>query len=151
MVKRKEDQSSKNISPPESGGVSALGGRGGQINNLPHLKTFRKELRNNLTPAEAFLWNLLKNKQLEGRKFRRQHSVGNYILDFYCPEEKQPIELDGEGHFEASQADYDYDRDLFLNEYDIKVLRFENKDVFENTENVLQAIKDEFGWAGIAS
>ena len=58
-------------------------------------KTKRKKLRNNLTPAEAALWNLLKNSQLEGRKFRRQHSVGFYILDFYCPSERMAIELDG--------------------------------------------------------
>ena len=136
-------------SPPVSGGVSTKGGRGGQktkINNLPHLKTFRKELRNNLTPAEATLWTMLKNKQLEGRKFRRQHSVANYILDFYCPSEKLAIELDGQGHFEATQAEYDYERDLFLNTVGIKVLRFENKEVFNNPEAVLESIKEEFGW-----
>src|SRR5690606_37295233 len=83
------------------------------INNLPHLKTFRKQLRNNLTPAEASLWKMLQGKQLDGRKFRRQHSVTNYILDFYCPAEKLAIELDGQGHFEASQAEYDFERDLF--------------------------------------
>ena len=55
-----------------------------QLNNLPDLKTFRKELRNQLTPAEAKLWGYLKTKQLDGRKFRRQHSVGPFILDFYC-------------------------------------------------------------------
>ncbi len=147
-------------SPPDVGGVSTAGGRGGQentptpegrrgekrIHNLPHLKTFRKQLRNNLTPVEATLWNMLKNKQLEGRKFRRQHSVGNYILDFYCPGEKLAIELDGQGHFEAAQANYDYERDLFLQNFGIKVLRFENKEVFEHPEQVLEVIKREFGW-----
>ncbi len=132
-------------------------GRGGQdhntskeradkIHNLPHLKTFRKQLRHNLTPAEATLWNMLKNKQLKGRKFRRQHSVGNYILDFYCPSEKLAIELDGEGHFQATQEEYDYERNLFLSTFGIKVLRFENKEVFENPEKVLAAIEQEFGW-----
>ncbi|HPX59600.1 MAG TPA: DUF559 domain-containing protein, partial [Bacteroidales bacterium] len=57
-----------------------------RLNNLPHLKTFRRELRKQLTPAEAKLWTLLKGKQMEGRKFRRQHSIANYILDFYCTE-----------------------------------------------------------------
>ncbi|EPR65653.1 N-6 DNA methylase [Cyclobacterium qasimii] len=141
MAKGQSAQSS----PPSQGGVAE--GRGGyKINNLPHLKTFRKELRNNLTPAEASLWTLLQNKKLDGRKFRRQHSVGNYILDFYCPSEKLAIELDGQGHFNEVQAEYDRERDLFINAFGIKVLRFENKEVFENTESVLNAIKEEFGW-----
>ncbi len=116
------------------------------INNLPHLKTFRKNLRNNLTPAEAKLWSLLKTKQLEGRKFRRQFSVANYILDFYCPSEKLAIELDGEPHFEAAQADYDYERDLFLKHCGIKVLRFENRWVWDNPEGLLEEVKSNFGW-----
>ncbi|MEQ8477307.1 DUF559 domain-containing protein [Fulvivirga sp.] len=116
------------------------------FNNLPHLKTFRKELRNNSTPAEATLWTLLSGKKLEGRKFRRQHSVANYILDFYCPSEKLAIELDGQGHFEAAQAEYDRERDLFINHLGIKVLRFENKEVFEHPEALLEQVKAEFGW-----
>jgi very-short-patch-repair endonuclease len=116
------------------------------INNLPHLKTFRKELRNNLTPAEASLWKLLQGKQLGGRKFRRQHSVANYILDFYCPSEKLAIELDGQGHFEAAQAEYDNERDLFLLHCGIKVLRFENKWVWDNPEGLLEEVKKNFGW-----
>jgi very-short-patch-repair endonuclease len=70
-----------------------------RIHNRVELKPFRKKLRNNSTSAEATLWTYLKNRQLEGRKFRRQHSIGNYIADFYCPEEQLVIELDGEGHF----------------------------------------------------
>jgi very-short-patch-repair endonuclease len=129
-------------SSPDLGEVSE--GRRG-LNNLPHLKTFRKELRKNLTPAEAKLWSLLKGKQL-GRKFRRQFSVGNYILDFYCPSENLAIELDGQGHFEATQAEYDAERDLFLLHTGIKVLRFENKLVWDNPEGVLEEIKKNFGW-----
>nr|WP_293285151.1 type ISP restriction/modification enzyme [Allomuricauda sp.] len=116
-----------------------------KIANLPYLKTFRRELRNNLTPAEAALWKLLKGKQLEGRKFRRQHSVGNYILDFYCPSEQIAIELDGQGHFEATQAEYDRERDLFLNHYGIRVLRFENKWVWDNPEGLLDTVRGYFG------
>jgi very-short-patch-repair endonuclease len=116
-----------------------------KIANLPYLKTFRRELRNNLTPAEAALWKMLKGKQLEGRKFRRQHSVGNYILDFYCPSEQIAIELDGQGHFEATQAEYDRERDLFLNHYGIRVLRFENKWVWDNPEGLLDTVRGYFG------
>jgi very-short-patch-repair endonuclease len=129
-------------SSPDLGEVSE--GRRG-LNNLPHLKTFRKELRNNLTPAEAKLWTLLKGKQL-GRKFRRQFSVANYILDFYCPSENLAIELDGQRHFEATQAEYDAERDLFLLHTGIKVLRFENKWVWDNPEGLLEEIKKNFGW-----
>jgi very-short-patch-repair endonuclease len=117
-----------------------------RLNNLPHLKTFRKELRKNLTPAEAKLWTYLQNSQLDGRKFRRQHSVANYILDFYCPSEKLAIELDGEIHIDAVQAEYDKERDLFLQATGIQVLRFENKIVFENPQGLMDAIKNEFGW-----
>jgi very-short-patch-repair endonuclease len=142
-------------SPPFEGGVSA--GRGGfetsvtreskeRVNNLPYLKTFRKNLRNNLTPAEATFWKVIQNKQFEGRKFRRQHSVGNYILDFYCPSEKLAIELDGEVHFNETAREYDYERKLFLEHYGIKVLRFENKLVFEELGWVLGVVKSNFGW-----
>jgi very-short-patch-repair endonuclease len=143
-------------SPPFKGGVR-LQPRGGsnystppnskeKINNLPHLKTFRKELRNHLTPAEAAFWKAVQNKKLDGRKFRRQHSVGNYILDFYCPTEKLAIELDGQVHFGDKARTYDYERRLFLEYFGIKVLRFENKLVFEDLEWVLGVIKNNFGW-----
>lgn len=143
-------------SPPLKGGESAQR-RGGykvsktkiskeKINNLPYPKTFRKELRNNLTPAEARFWKVIQNKNLDGRKFRRQHSVGNYILDFYCPSEKLAIELDGEVHFGDVAREYDYERQLFLEIYAIKILRFENKFVFQELEWVLEVIKNNFGW-----
>ena len=115
-----------------------------QINNRPELKQYRKELRNNGTSAEATLWRFLKGKQLEGRKFRRQHSVENYILDFYCPSERLAIELDGAGHFSASGLDYDHERTKVLNSHGITVVRFENCEVFEATEAVLETIKSNF-------
>ncbi|HSV89191.1 MAG TPA: DUF559 domain-containing protein, partial [Bacteroidales bacterium] len=137
--------SSPDYSPPYEGGVAQRAGVVEQLNNLPHLKTFRKELRNNLTPAEAKLWTLLKGKQMAGRKFRRQHSVANYILDFYCPEERIAIELDGQGHFEATQAEYDREREFFLETVGIRVLRFENKWVWDNPEGLLETVKSYFG------
>ena len=119
-----------------------------KLNNLPALRTFRKELRSNLTPAEAKLWSMLKNSQLEGRKFRRQHSFSGYILDFYCSSEKLAIELDGEVHFNERAEQYDHERSLFLKYFGIRVLRFENKWVFEAPEWVLGHIRDCFGWHG---
>jgi len=114
------------------------------IHNRKELKELRQTLRTNATPAEWTLWNKLKQKQLDGRKFRRQHSVGDYILDFYCPMEKLCIELDGVYHFTSTQKQLDQLRTEYLNSLDIKVLRFENKDVLENIETVLKKIKAEF-------
>ncbi|MEQ9101011.1 MAG: DUF559 domain-containing protein [Imperialibacter sp.] len=115
-----------------------------RIYNRPVLKGYRKQLRNNLTSAEATLWNYLKGKQLEGRKFRRQFSVENYIIDFYCPSERLAVELDGAGHFTEEGLVYDEERTKVLNAHEIRVIRFENKEVFEAIEHVLHAIKSNF-------
>lgn len=115
------------------------GGRG--LNNLPVLRTFRKELRNHLTPAEAKLWTYLQRSQLGKRKFRRQHSVGFYILDFYCPAERL-----GAAHDSEEAQARGHERDLFLTYCHIKVLRFENQRVFLQPEAVLAEIEGHFGW-----
>jgi very-short-patch-repair endonuclease len=112
-----------------------------QIHNKHELKEIRGTLRNNLTAAEATLWTLLKGKQLGGKKFRRQHSVGSYILDFYCPSAKLAIELDGEHHFTAEGQTADAIRTRFLESLNIKVLRFENEEVFQSPEGVLDEIR----------
>lgn len=119
---------------------------GVRLNNLPTLRTFRKELRSHLTPAEAKLWTYLQRAQLEGRKFRRQHSVGGYILDFYCPVERLAVELDGAAHDSETARLYDEERDLFLLHCHIRVLRFENKWVFLQPDCVLAEIAKHFGW-----
>ena len=116
------------------------------IHSLPELSTFRTQLRSHLTPAEAFFWNLVKRSALDGRKFRRQHSVGKYILDFYCASERLGIELDGQVHFNDAAAIYDYERRLFLERFGIVVLRFENWLVFDEPEFVLGTIRSFFGW-----
>ncbi len=115
-----------------------------QIHNHPRLKQKRRDLRNNSTPAEIRLWNYLKNKQLNNRKFRRQHSIGNFIVDFYCPCEKLVIELDGSIHSNIVNEEYDANRTKFLNSLDIKVIRFKNDDVFNNIENVMLTTIDNF-------
>ena len=113
-----------------------------RIHNNKDTFAFRKELRNRLTPAEAFLWNHLKKRKLEGRKFRRQHSIEIFIVDFFCYEEQLIIELDGEVHNDPNQMSYDDKRTKRLEKLGNRVLRFENKMVFENLSSVLQEIKE---------
>lgn len=114
------------------------------IHNKKEMLNNRKALRNNSTAPEAMLWRCLQKSQLEGRKFRRQHSVGNYILDFYCPKERLAIELDGAHHFTLAGNMNDEERDKYLASLNIKVLRFENRLLFENLEGVLEEIKQHF-------
>jgi len=115
------------------------------LNNRKNLKKRRKQLRNNATLAEKILWNRLRNQQLKGRKFRRQHSFGNYILDFYCPSEQLAIEVDGKGHDTMDYSEYDQKRTKCLNRCGIKVLRFTNREIVEHIEYVLGKIGNEFG------
>lgn len=114
------------------------------IHNWKSLKETRKELRNNLTSAEATLWSMLQKSQLDERKFRRQHSIGPYIVDFYCPKEKLVIELNGKSHFETSGLIYDEQREIYLEGLGYRVMRFENSEIFENPERVLLEIKGHF-------
>jgi len=115
-----------------------------RINNLKRLEANRKKLRNNATSAEETLWIFLKKRRLSGRKFRRQFSVQNYILDFYCFDEKLAIELDGKHHYTTEGRILDAERDAFLRGMGIQVLRFENRRVFENVKKVLEEIEKSF-------
>lgn len=115
-----------------------------QIHNKKELLEFRRELRKNLTPAEAFLWNCLKAKQLDGKKFAKQHSIGNYIVDFYLASDKLIIELDGAVHQNTTAAEYDQVRTEYLKNKGFKVIRFENKMVFDNLESVMMEIRQNF-------
>lgn len=114
------------------------------INNKPELKNYRKQLRNNSTSAEAVLWTHLQRSQVEDRKFRRQHSLGNFIADFYCPSEKLVIELDGEQHYHEPGIEKDRIKENYLKSIGIRVIRFENKWVFEDIAWVLEQIKAAF-------
>ncbi|MFT4601182.1 MAG: very-short-patch-repair endonuclease [Arenicella sp.] len=103
---------------------------------------FRRDLRKNQTTEEAILWQRIRAKKL-GHKFRRQHSFGNYILDFYCFELKFAIELDGAHHYTEEGREKDKIRDEFLENNGIKVLRIENKHILENLSIVLNLIEEE--------
>ncbi len=102
-----------------------------------------RKLRTNRTEAETHLWHFLRARRLGGYKFRRQHPVGNYILDFYCPEKKLTVELDGEQHSDEDQMVYDQKRAAILDVTGIKVLRYWDHDVFQNTEGVVEDILHE--------
>ena len=97
-----------------------------------------RNLRKKSTDAERILWSRLKAKQLNGYKFRRQHPIGNYIVDFVCLSEKLIVELDGGQH--AIQKEKDAKRDSWLRNEGYKILRFWNNDVFENINGVLAVI-----------
>ena len=109
--------------------------------NRKDLKSFRSSLRNKSTSAEAELWNILKSKKLEGRKFRRQYSIGSYIVDFCCPSEKFIIELDGNPQEEYHKIQKDEKRDKYLESLGFTILRFENRFVFQDPEYVKNEIR----------
>ncbi len=115
-----------------------------QIHTRKELKEYRKFLRENMTMAEAFLWNFLKAKKLEGKRFTRQHSIGNYIVDFYCASEKLIVELDGQVHLNSTIEEKDLKRTSYLESLGFHVIRFENKMVFDFLPTVLKEIKNNF-------
>jgi very-short-patch-repair endonuclease len=105
-----------------------------------NLKGFARELRKNMTETEIFLWKQLRRKQLYGYQFYRQKNIGNYIVDFYCPAAKLIIELDGGHHYSDDGMRCDEQRDNYLSSLGIKILRFPDREVFKNTEGVIEEI-----------
>jgi very-short-patch-repair endonuclease len=106
--------------------------------STPSIEASALELRREMTPAEERLWNALKDRKLGGLKFRAQHPVGRFILDFYCPSQRLVIELDGGVH--EKQLEYDQARTEFLNAYGYRVIRFPNEEVLTNLTSVLKQI-----------
>lgn len=111
-----------------------------KIFNKSQYKQRRQHLRNNMTEPEKRLWQVLRNGQM-GVKFRRQHGIGHYIADFYCPELKLVVELDGDSHFLGSALDYDRTRNDFMLSLGITTIRLKNDDVITNIEGVHQHIQ----------
>ena len=101
--------------------------------------TVARLLRRGMTDAERKLWSLVRNSQLNV-KFRRQEPFGKYVLDFYCPKAKLNIEIDGGQHYTDEGQRQDADRDRYLQEKGIKVLRFSNTDVLQNEDGVIAVI-----------
>jgi len=126
------------LSPPSPCG-RGLGGGGSRMKPQHSLITYARNLRNNGTDVERFVWRYLRNSQIEGVKFRRQQPVENYIVDFVSFSPKVVIELDGSQH--AENRRYDEQRDACLRRNGFTVLRFWNNEVFENIEGVLEVIR----------
>src|SRR5690606_34715958 len=112
------------------------------VHSRKELQELRRQLRKKLTPAEAYLWSHLKTRQLQNRRFTKQHSIGNYIVDFYCAAEKLVIELDGEVHNSPEAQEYDIKRTRYFESLGYKVIRFENKMVFDFLPSLLKEIQD---------
>jgi len=104
------------------------------------LTPLAKQLRRNATDAENLLWHKLRNRQMNGHKFRRQQPLGTYIVDFVCHELRLVVELDGGQH--AVDTERDQTRDAHLRAQGYTVLRFWNNEVFENFEGVLTTIAE---------
>ncbi len=104
------------------------------------LKLFSQQLRKNMTDAERRLWTRLRGKQLKGLQFYRQKIIGSYIVDFCCPSAKLVIELDGGQHYSEEGRKKDEIRDQYLAGEGLQVLRFSDRDIFDNIEGVLERI-----------
>lgn len=105
----------------------------------PSIKRSR-QLRRTMTPAETRLWAALRNRQLDGLKFRRQQALGPYILDFVCAEKRLIVEVDGAVH--DDQMDYDAARTEHLNAYGYRIVRFRNDEVLNELGTVLETIRE---------
>jgi len=111
----------------------------------PAILARARELRRPLTPQEQKLWQRIRNKQLYGLKFRRQHPIFRFILDFYCPQHKLVIEIDGHNHAEPEQRHYDEARTEWLEQRGMRVTRFTNREIDNNIEGVLTTIAQQCG------
>jgi very-short-patch-repair endonuclease len=105
----------------------------------PDILSYARENRRRQSPAEAKLWNLLRNRRLDGLKFRRQHPIGRFIVDFYCHEARLIVELDGRSH--DAQLDYDALRTGWLQEQGYRVVRFTNEQVLRDAIGVAEVIR----------
>lgn len=106
-----------------------------------HVRTLAKDLRRNQTPAEAILWDALRRNQ-SGRKFHRQRPVGRYIADFYCPQARLVIELDGPIHDTPDRREYDAIRDQTLSARGLRVLRLTNAQIESDLDGCLAHIDE---------
>jgi len=121
------------------------------IFNKTDVKEKRRALRKRMPPAEVTLWSKLRSKGLNGCKFRRQYSIGSYIVDFYCPQIKLVIEVDGDSHFVDGADSYDRNRQAIIESLGISFLRFTNRDVYERLEGVINTILERISKSDLPS
>lgn len=105
------------------------------------LKPLSRDMRHDPTPAEAALWTLVRNRQVVGLKFRRQHAIDDFIVDFICLDRALIVEVDGSIHDQPEQAEYDTQRQAHLEGLGYQVLRFKNAEVLKTPERVTAQIK----------
>lgn len=113
--------------------------KGAPASNFGRAKT----LRNKMTKAEQLVWERLKGNQLQGFKFRRQHPIQKFIVDFYCHKLKLVIEIDGKYHETEEQKQYDLKRSEILKFHELRILRFTNDEIFTDIDSVIIKIKDQ--------
>ena len=111
-----------------------------QFFNKTSEKEKRRILRNNMPSAEGLVWSRLRNSQVLGYKFRRQYSVGPYVIDFFCPALKLAVEIDGDSHFVTDAIENDERRQAFIELFGIHFLRFTNNEVNRELEAVIEKI-----------
>ncbi len=109
------------------------------IRTPDYIRDLAREMRNNLTPAERIVWERVRLKRLNGYRFRSQHPIYRYILDFYCHEKKLAVEVDGDIH--DTRREYDEYRDEFLKSIGIETLRLNNDEVLGNTNIAIKKIE----------
>jgi len=102
----------------------------------------KRRLRSDVTGPETRLWSRLRARQLQGLKFRRQHGIGPYIVDFYCPEQSLVIEVDGDSHADADQIVKDQLLDRYFQSLGLRVIRYINDDIVKNLDGVLEDLAE---------
>ena len=105
----------------------------------------KRRLRSNMTGPETRLWSRLRARRLQGLKFRRQHGIGPYIVDFYCPEQSLVIEVDGNSHADADHIVRDQLRDKYFQSLGLRVIRYFNDEIVKNLAGVLEDLAEKLG------
>jgi len=113
-----------------------------KVINRKDMSLRRRILRNSMPNPELKLWLRIRNRQISGYKFRRQHSFGHFVVDFYCPEARLVIEVDGDFHFNQKAKERDIVRQKFIESNELSFLRFTNIEVVENVDGVVSRIEE---------
>ncbi|MFH1386155.1 MAG: endonuclease domain-containing protein [bacterium] len=114
-----------------------------KIYNRSRDREKRQILRKNMTEAEKILWEQIRKRKVNGHKFRRQYSIKGFVIDFYSPEVRLGIEIDGGYHLSRNQRNYDKARQKLIECLEINFIRFTNEEVFNNLEQVIASIRDK--------